>query len=493
MEKQIIMNMTAPEKRVAVMENKCVVDFFVEQPFTRQLLGNIYKGRVIKVLPGMQAAFVDIGIGVNGYLHRDYLIAFNQMRKALNGKEMPSISALIHEGQEIIVQVIKESIGTKGPKLTEMIELPGRNLVYLPEGGRRVSVSKRIKRRAGQLQRIGAGFIKNEEGLIFRTNAEAKAQEELEREFLLLRQKWERIAGMATAKKPPFLIYNESHMLEQLLRHLPSEAAFEVIVDDYETYMELRRHWSDQHIIHYKEKEAIFSYYGIEHEWKQVMHRQVALKTGGFLVFDQTEALTVIDVNTGSFTGKLSQRETVVSTNIEAAQEIARQMRLRKMGGIILIDFINMRWDEDRQKVVSAFTQALGSDPVRTEIIGYTGLGLMEVARKKGSESLGSLITKPCPTCSGEGRVLSDESIAYKAERALWELRGTDYEAVLLELPRAAAIILRGQDHHHLKELEELFHFSIVIRENEDANQSDPIAFVGTLEEVKRRAGQLRV
>lgn len=486
--------MLTNERRLAILENKKVVEFFIERPEVNKIVGNVYKGKVVNVLPGMQAAFVDIGQEKNGFLYRDELVSFQQLDEEDELKKERSISEFVTVGQEILVQVTKEGFGKKGPRLTEVVSFPGKYMVYMPNGGY-VGVSKRMQTEdvREQWRKIGLSLCQDDEGMIIRTATEELTEEKVAQELHFLRKLWEDVWKEGKNLKPPVLIHEDSSIIEKVVRDFNFEDVDEIIIDSMKDYMLLKELFKPypsllKKLNFYQQREGVFSHYNIEAELDKALRRQVWLKTGAYLVIDQTEALTVIDVNTGKFTGKQDLHDTIVKTNIEAAKEIAKQLRLRDIGGIIVIDFIDMKQDKDKQTVLASFHKALRNDRTKTNVLGFTGLGLLEMTRKKARQNLQDSVSTTCPTCIGKGKVLSNEAVAHKIERALWEYKGMDSEALLVEVPPSVAPILKGEKDVHINRLQETLHYQIFVKANPWLNQNDfAIRFIGSEEEVKSR------
>lgn len=472
------------------MENDEVVEIFIERHENDRLVGNIYKGRVINVLPGMDAAFVDIGRDKNGFIYRDDLLSFHLSDEEETVKKKRKISEFVTQGEEILVQVTKEPIGTKGPRLSGVISFPGKYLVYMPEG-QTVRISRKIvdENERERLKQIGQKCKNEKEGLIIRTVSAYVNEEHIAHEITLLRELWERVQNENRDKKPPALIYQDTDLIDQIIRDFSLSRISEIVIDNMADYIRLKQLLKTesehlQKVRLYQGKENIFSTYGIEKELEKALRRQVWLKNGAYLIIDRTEALTVIDVNTGKFTGRNDIRETIVKTNVEAAKEIGRQLRLRNISGIVIIDFIDMRNDEDKQTVLQALKKALESDRTKTNIVGLTGLGLVELTRKKVRQSLADSLSNRCVDCNGKGMVLSNEAQAYRIERHLYEYRNMDDEALVVEAHPDVARVLK-----ELKEkLEQKVNYKIYILENSLLKQQQySIPYIGTTEEAKRR------
>ncbi len=482
------------ENRLAILENKKVVEILIERPNINSIVGNVYKGKVVNVLPGMQAAFVDIGLDKNGFLYRDDLVSYQQLLETEEVKKEKSISQLITVGQEILVQVTKEGFGKKGARLTEIVSFPGKYIVYMPNGGY-VGVSKRIQSEElrEQWRKIGAKLCQANEGMIIRTAACELTEENVAQDLFFLRKLWEDVWKEGKNRKPPTLIYEDNSILEKVVRDFNFADVDKIVIDSMKDYLLLKDMFSPYpeligKLHYYQQRENIFSSFQIEAELEKALRRQIWLKNGAYLVIDQTEALTVIDVNTGKFTGKLDLQDTIVKTNIEAAKEIARQLRLRDIGGIIIIDFIDMKSEQAKTTVLEAFTTVLKNDRTKTNVLGFTGLGLLEMTRKKVRQNLQDSVSTLCPACFGKGKILSAETVAYKVERALWEHKGMDDEAILIEVPPTVVQLLKGEKDQHLAQLEKALFFKIFVKANPLLEPNEfAIRFVGSTADVQAK------
>ncbi|WP_051275728.1 Rne/Rng family ribonuclease [Desulfovirgula thermocuniculi] len=404
MKKEIVVDVSAEQTRVALLEEGVLVELYLEEGPGDRLVGNIYRGRVKNVLPGMQAAFVDIGLARNAFLHVEDLVPPGT-------PFLPRISDLLKPGQEIVVQVVKEPMGTKGAKVTTRITLPGRYLVLMPTVNY-VAISRRIgeEEKRERLRELAARCRPPGMGVIVRTAAKDAAAEELAREMKLLCGLWEKIRRRAREQPVPGLLHRDLELVQRTLRDVFTEEVHRLVVNSRAAY-EAIMDWLElaapalKYRVFLREGEDLFWLYGIESEIRRALARKVWLACGGYLVFDQTEALTVIDVNTGKYVGGASLEETVLRTNVEAAREIARQLRLRNIGGIIIIDFIDMSREDHRRQVLEVLEEGLQRDRTRTQVLGITQLGLVEMTRKKTRPSLAELLLRPCPCCEGQGRV----------------------------------------------------------------------------------------
>ena len=422
-DEEILVNVTPRETRVAIAAAGAVQELLVERSASRGLVGNIYMGRVARVLPGMQSAFIDAGLERAAFLHVADI--------AETKKEARPIEKRLAEGQSVLVQVIKDPIGSKGARLSTQISIAGRLLVYLPavssESQQHIGISQRIEDESGRAalrERLRELAGPQETGgFIVRTLAESAPEEELRADLGYLRSLWKAIRESALGAAPPKLVYQDLSLAQRVLRDMVSPATSRVVVDSRETWQSLAA-FAEQYvpqvrgrIEHYTGERPLFELYDVETEIERALARKVELKSGGTLVIDQTEAMTTIDVNTGGFVGARSFDDTVFKTNLEAAQAIARQLRLRNLGGIIVVDFIDMQSEEHRAAVLEELKRALARDRTRMTVNGFTALGLVEMTRKRTRESLAHVLCEPCPTCGGRGAVKSAHTVCYEILR----------------------------------------------------------------------------
>lgn len=412
---------------MAVVGDGVLQDLFVERACAKGLVGNVYLGRVVRVLPGMQSAFVDIGLERTGFLHvADLFEAHSE-----DGETKP-IENVLHEGQALMVQVAKDPIGTKGARLTTTISLAGRKLVYLPRDPH-IGVSQRIEDEAMRehLKELLTSIRPETEkgGYIIRTSAEEGATaEEFEQDMAYLGRLWKEIRASRETKPAPSLLYQDLSLAQRVLRDMVHQTTEAIEIDDEKSYAELvefaERFVPDVrgHLKLYKGERPLFELHGIEEEIARALERRVDLKSGGYLVFDQTEAMTTIDVNTGRFVGKRDFSDTVFKTNLEAAQVIARQLRLRNLGGIIIIDFIDMACDEHREAVLAELRRSIATDRTRMTVSDFTELGLVEMTRKRTRESLAHVLCEPCPVCGGRGELKTARTVCYEIMREIVRL-----------------------------------------------------------------------
>ncbi|MCQ8895130.1 ribonuclease G [Limnobacter humi] len=430
MNEQILVNVTPQETRVAVVQHGAVQELHLERSSTRGIVGNVYLGKVVRVLPGMQSAFVDIGLERAAFLHVADLWehrTYNHHQSKQGGTPPPAIEKMVFEGQTIIVQVSKDPLGTKGARLTTQISLAGRMLVHLPQDPH-IGVSQRIENE-GEREELRAKLMRllppNTGGFIIRTHAEEANDDELTADVNYLRRRWAEMLELTRQKPAPSLIYEDLTMAQRVVRDLVSDETQAILVDSKETFRNLQTFAEtyaaevlDRITLHQGER-PLFELYNIEDELQKALGRRVDLKSGGYLIIDQTEALTTIDVNTGGFIGARNFEETVFKTNLEAAQAIARQLRLRNLGGIIVIDFIDMNDEAHKQAVLSELRKALDRDRARTSVTEFSALGLVEMTRKRTRESLAHLLCEPCPACQGKGQVKTAQTVAYDIMREI--------------------------------------------------------------------------
>ncbi|WP_293222944.1 ribonuclease G [Ottowia sp.] len=435
MQQDILINWSPQETRVAVVENGAVQELHVERTLERGLVGNVYLGKVARVLPGMQSAFIDIGLERSAFLH-----VADLWQRPLEGESLPAhrnggaqrpIEKQVFEGQTLMVQVIKDPIGTKGARLSTQISVAGRMLVFLPQD-EHIGVSQKIaaglrdalRERVQQLARAAAPEGKTG-GYILRTNAEDASDAELAEDIAYLRKTWTRIREAATRLPPASLLHEDLRLLQRVLRDLVGEGTQSIRIDSREQFDALMAFGKEfmpaaaARLSHYRGERPIFDLFNVDDEIAKALGRRVDLKSGGYLIVDQTEALTTVDVNTGGFIGTRNFDETVFKTNLEAAQAIARQLRLRNLGGIIVVDFIDMSLPEHQQAVLAEFRKQLARDRVKTQVGGFSHLGLVEMTRKRTRESLAQLLCEPCEQCQGSGRVRTARTVAYDVLREI--------------------------------------------------------------------------
>ncbi len=428
MSEEILISVTPRETRVALMEGGVLQEIYVERTRRRGLVGNIYKGKVSRVLPGMQAAFVDIGLERTAFLHAADIV---HTAHATPEAPTPDIRELLHEGQETLVQVLKDPMGTKGARLSTRVSIPSRYLVYMP-GGSGVGLSTRIEDEAERerLKQALESFMPElaPGGYIVRTAGEGAAPEALRADMLFLNKLWDSIRAQAGQTKPGEQVHEDLPLAVRILRDLSGDAAQPVKVDSAETWTRMDAFTRmfipamTGRIEHYDDARPIFEQHGIEEEIQRALERKVPLKSGGYLIIDQTEAMTTIDINTGGYVGHRNLEDTILKTNLEAATVIARQLRLRNLGGIIIIDFIDMTEESHKQSVLEILQQALVGDHAKTQVTAVSALGLVEMTRKRTRESLEHVLCEPCPTCQGRGSLKTPETVTYELFREIQRL-----------------------------------------------------------------------
>jgi ribonuclease G len=434
MQQDILINWSPQETRVAVVENGAVQELHLERTLERGLVGNVYLGRVSRVLPGMQSAFVDIGLERAAFLHiADLWTSMTARHVEGEGAGAPplAIEKQIFEGQALLVQVIKDPIGSKGARLSTQISIAGRMLVYLPQDNH-VGVSQKIsfdvreslKSRLLNLLQAGTGEGPTG-GYILRTNGEDASDQELQEDINYLRKTWHRIRESAAVRPPKSLLHQDLSLLQRVLRDLVGDSTQTIRIDSREQFDHLRQFGQEfmpaaaAKLQHYKGERPIFDLFGIDEEVARALGRRVDLKSGGYLIIDQTEALTTVDINTGAFTGARNFDDTIFKTNLEAAGALARQLRLRNLGGVIIADFIDMMREDHREAVLQELRKQLARDRVKTSVSGFSPLGLVEMTRKRTRESLAHLLCKPCDICQGKGVVKTPRSVAYDILREI--------------------------------------------------------------------------
>ncbi|CAB1129672.1 Cytoplasmic axial filament protein CafA and Ribonuclease G [Candidatus Hydrogenisulfobacillus filiaventi] len=494
--RELLVNFEGGESRLAILEDGQLVEFYIDRDDDDQAAGNIYKGRVENVLPGMRAAFVNLGLDKNAFLYVDDANA-----EARDRRRGQPIQEVLKVGQEVVVQVAKEPIGTKGARVTTNISLPGRYLVLTPYS-ETIGVSRRIERAAERerLRALAQKLRPRGMGLIVRTVAQGASQRQLARDLAYLRRLWARIRQKARTAKAPAVLHREASLIGRTIRDHLDESVDRFIVDDPQAYLRAREITAAlspellNRLEYYSGEVPLFEARGVEAELDRALKRRVWLRCGGYLVIDETEALTVIDVNTGKNVGTTDLADTVLNTNREAAVEIARQLRLRDISGIVVIDFIDMEREEDQKEVIRTFQAALRGDRTRVTVLGLTRLGLLELTRKKVRESLLNQLTRICPQCEGRGHVLSESVLARRfRQRILARLRESGAEAVLAEAHPSVAAHLIGPGGSNLKELEREAGKTVFIRGSQDCALTDlRIRKLGTRAEVEALALPVR-
>lgn len=506
MQNEILINSTREEVRVAILEGGQVVEFYVERRGGASLVGNIYKGRIVKVLPGMQSAFVDIGLERAAFLYVGDIVIMDEMPSqfnAYNHEKMGSpenqrfsegvdsvherfyikptslsINEIIQEGQEILVQVAKDPIGTKGARVTSHVTLPGRYVVYMPTV-EHIGVSRRItdENERHRLKQIAEDLKPKGGGIIIRTASEGASEEELRKDLEFLIKLWNNILLKMETSRAPSLLYTEFDLVLRTVRDMMDQNIERLIIDSEEDYNRVFEFVSNyfpklaDRIELYDGNEPLFDAFGVEVDISRAMGRKVWLKSGGYIVIDQTEAMTVIDVNTGKFVGKESLEDTILKTNLEAVKEIAYQIRLRNLGGIIIIDFIDMDKPENRQKVFNAFVDMLKRDRVKSTVFNISDLGLIQMTRKRVRESITRILCEPCPYCDGKGYIKTARTVCYEIFRKIRKFRPYMATRLIVKVNPVVAELLTDEERQGIEELEAMFNVKIGIQEDMSFHQ----------------------
>ncbi|MES1978331.1 MAG: ribonuclease G [Pseudomonadota bacterium] len=435
MQQDILINWSPQETRVAVVEHGSLQELQVERTLERGLVGNVYLGKVARVLPGMQSAFIDIGLDKAAFLHvADLMSSINSRHadgdaaSAVGGAAATAlpIEKQLFEGQAVMVQVLKDPIGTKGARLTAQVSIAGRLLVFLPQDNH-IGVSQKIPARQREDLRQRLQLLSGESGggFILRTNAEDATDAELSEDIAYLRKTWTRIKDASVRVKPASVLHQDLNLLQRVLRDVAGEETLTIRIDSREQFEKLKAFAAEfmpatvQKLQLYGGERPIFDLFNIDEDIARALGRRVDLKSGGYLIIDQTEALTTVDVNTGGFVGARNFDETIFKTNLEASQAIARQLRLRNLGGIVIVDFIDMIKENHRDAVLAEFQKQLARDRIKTTVNGFSALGLLEMTRKRTRESLAHQLCEPCAACMGKGVVKTARSVSYDILREI--------------------------------------------------------------------------
>lgn len=465
--KEILVNVTPQEIRVAILENGMLHELYIERSRSRGLVGNVYKGRVARVLPGMEAAFIEMGLERAAFLHVSDMAQANKN----NGGQMPHITQILQEGQELLVQVIKDPMGTKGARLTTNITIPSRYLVFMPNSDN-VGVSSRIDSEE-ERERLRSVLLSKEGrkegmGYIIRTAAEVASDESIARDIQYLNRLWDNINNKTSEVKEGNVVHKDLPLYLRVLRDMVDDDLEKIRVDSRETYnvmLEFTETYVPEVVglvEHYPGERPIFDLHGVEDEIQKGLEKKVLLKSGGYLIIDQTEAMTTIDVNTGAYVGSRNLEETIFKTNLEAAQAISRQLRLRNLGGIVILDFIDMAEDEHKRQVLRALEKALEKDHTRTHVCDVSALGLVEMTRKRTRESLEHVLCGVCPTCEGRGSIKTAETVCYEIFREiLREARQYDAKELLVLASQEVVDMLVDEESGSLAELEDFIEIPI--------------------------------
>ena len=469
-EEKVLVNVTPNETRVAWVENGVLQELWIERANRRGLVGNIYMGKVERVLPGMQAAFVGIGLEKAAFLHVSDVC--QRKKGEEDTEECDDIARLLYPGQKILVQVMKDPLGTKGARITMELSLPSRMLVHMPIE-KSLGVSQRIenseeRERLRDLVKSIPEFQNSEGGFIVRTVAEGMEFHEIRADMIYLQRLWKGIQESVKTARKPTLIYEDLPLYLRILRDIPSARIEKIRVDSGETLKKME-HFIEMYVMEltnrlgiYQGERPIFDLYNIEEEIQTALHKRVNLKSGGYLIIDQTEALTTMDVNTGGFVGHKNLEETIFKTNLEATQAIARQLRLRNLGGIIILDFIDMELKEHKKHVLTALEKELAKDRVKTSISSISNLGLVEMTRKRTRDSLERTLCESCVVCSGRGMVKTAETVAFEIFRDITRMaRSFDGEKYRVIASESVVARILDEESNSVAELEEFLKKSI--------------------------------
>ena len=479
---EILINITPQETRVAIVENGALQEVSIERQSSRGIVGNIYKGKVNRVLPGMEAAFVDIGLEKAGFLHVSDIDTGDESAGAEENMTRPTINELLREGETLLVQVVKDPIGTKGARLTTSISVPSRYLVYMPNStsvGISVKIEDETERE--RLKKLIETCRSESQvgGCIIRTAAEGVDEAELLRDIAFLSKLWGSLLEHAESLPPGSMIHEDLPLSIRTLRDMVGVDTTLVKVDSRETYQRMTdfatRYIPDlpARIEHYPGERPLYDVYNIDDELQRALERQVGLKSGGYLIIDQTEAMTTIDINTGAFVGHHNLEETIFKTNMEASQAIARQLRLRNLGGIIIIDFIDMEHEDHKRQVLKSLEKYLDKDHAKTQVCEVSPLGLVEMTRKRTRESLEHILCEPCKTCHGRGSLKTTETVCYEIFREiLREARFYDEARQLLVMANQDVVDrLLDEEAANLAELETFIKIPVKLQVEEHLSQ----------------------
>jgi len=502
MNKEIIVNNCSHETRVAVIENNKVTELFIERKFNKGIAGNIYKGKVTKVLPGMQSAFVDIGLDRDAFLYvgdisenllnieesfddmnEDELETSNDKTKKVTTTDeelFPSVNTslpiedLLKEGQELLVQISKEPIGSKGPRITAHISLPGRYVVFMPSINH-IGISRKIEdnEEKERLKELVSSLKTGQGGYIVRTAGEAMGASAFKQDISFLNYLWKEVVVEAEKAIAPALIYEELGLIQKVIRDVFNDETSLMIIDSDEIYQQalnfidkINISWASR-VKLYTKKQPIFYAYDIESQIESALRSKIWLKSGGYIVINQTEALVAIDINTGRFIGKSSLEDTVFKTNIEATKEIVRQIRLRNLGGIIVVDFIDMEDEDHRKELLTKLEDELKNDRSRSNIISIAEIGIIAITRKRVKQSLERFLTRTCPTCKGAGRIKSIPTIVLQLQREIVSKMTINFDRdIVVRIHPSIAEFLLNDEHSVLFSLKDLYNIRINIKED---------------------------
>lgn len=459
---ELLINVTPSETRVALIENGVLQEVHVEREAKRGLVGNIYLGKVIRVLPGMQAAFVDINLDKAAFLHASDINSKLILNDEQSAEQVPDIRSLVHEGQYIVVQVVKDPLGTKGARLTTDITIAARYLVLMPNASH-AGISQRIEdvEERKRLRDIVQPYCQDDHGFIVRTAAEGAGDQELRHDAEFLCRVWAKVMERKQRKQTKIAIYQDLSLAFRVLRDFVGIELERIRVDSKLTFEQLGEFTQEfvpeltPVLEYYPGERPIFDLFDVENEIQRALHRKIELKSGGYLIIDQTEAMTTIDINTGAFVGHRNLEETIFNTNIEATQAIARQLRLRNLGGIIIIDFIDMVSEDHQKRVLHSLDMAMSKDKVKYSVSGFSALGLVEMTRKRTRESLEHILCGECPVCHGRGYLKTVETVCFEILREIVRVnRAYDADKFIVYASPAVSESLVNDEYHNLAELE---------------------------------------
>ena len=468
MSEEILINVTPVETRVALVENGMLQEVYIERTSRKGIVGNIYKGKVARVLPGMEAAFVDVGLERAAFIHASDVVnlAASQEEAPDGPRQVPDIRSLLREGQSLVVQVTKDPIGTKGARLTTQLSIPSRYLVFMPNV-QHIGISQRIEdeeERARLKSIVEEGIAElgfEAGGYIIRTAAEGAGRDELIGDIKYLNRLSQSVLEKSRSSKCPGVIYQDLPLFIRTIRDLVRPQTEKVRIDSRESYQRVMEFVHEfvaeieEKVEYYPGERPIFDLYSVEDEVQKALSRKVQLKSGGYVIIDQTEAMTTIDVNTGAFVGHRNLEETIFKTNLEAARAISRQLRLRNLGGIIIIDFIDMEDTEHQRQVLRMLEKMLERDHARTKITGVSELGLVEMTRKRTTESLGQLLCESCPVCDGRGFLKTPETVCYEIFREILRVnRAYESESYLVLAAQSVVDRLLDEESDNVADLE---------------------------------------
>jgi ribonuclease G len=460
MSAELLINVTPSETRVALIENGSLQEVHIERQGKRGIVGNVYLGKIIRVLPGMQAAFVDINLEKAAFLHASDINTKLILKEETD--QVPDIRSLVHEGQHIMVQVVKDPLGSKGARLTTDITVASRYLVLMPNS-QHAGVSLRIEsaKERDRLKDIVSPYCDEHQGFIVRTAGEGAGELELQHDAEFLRRVWQKVLTRKQRKQTDLPLYQDLSLSFRVLRDFVGINLERIRVDSNLTYKDLVVFTQEfvpeltPLLEYYPGELPIFDLFSVEREIQRALHRKIELKSGGYLIIDQTEAMTTIDINTGAFVGHRNLEDTIFSTNIEATQVIARQLRLRNLGGIIIVDFIDMHNEDHKRRVLHSLNTAMSKDKVKYSLHGFSALGLVEMTRQRTRESLEHVLCGECPLCTGRGHLKTVETVCFEILREIVRVnRAHDADKFTVYASNAVSEFIVNDEYHNLAEVE---------------------------------------